>query len=154
VNFRPETFWIILNIILNNGMARNPQRTATKQSFREVLTYALRYRCPNCHRGPIFKGRFNQVLIRCPDCGLAYFRESGYFVGGMILTYGFTVAVLILAYLFMPLVPDLTWLSETMKYVIWICFALVLTALFVRPAYALWLSLDYWLEPWAAPKTK
>ena len=135
-------------------MARNPQQTATKRSFLEVLIYALRYRCPNCHRGPIFKGRFNQVLIRCPECGLGYFRESGYFVGGMILTYGLTIAVLIPAYLVMPLVPDLAWLSEAMKYGLWISFTLLLAALFVRPAYALWLSLDYWLEPWPAPGAK
>jgi len=135
-------------------MARNPQQTATKRSFLEVLIYALRYRCPNCHRGPIFKGRFNQVLIRCPECGLGYFRESGYFVGGMILTYGLTIAVLIPAYLVMPLVPDLAWLSEAMKYGLWISFTLLLAALFVRPAYALWLSLDYWLEPWPAPRAK
>jgi len=135
-------------------MARNPERTAPKRSFLEVLIYALRYRCPNCHRGPIFKGRFNQVLIQCPECGLGYFRESGYFVGGMILTYGLTIAVLIPAYLVMPLVPDLAWLSEAMKYGLWISFTLLLAALFVRPAYALWLSLDYWLEPWPTPRTK
>jgi uncharacterized protein (DUF983 family) len=125
-----------------------------KPPIRDVLIYALRYRCPNCHRGPIFKGRFNQVLVRCPECGLAYFREAGYFVGGMILTYGFTVAVLVLAYLLMPLVPDITWISDTWKYALWIGFTLVLAAVFVRPAYALWLSLDYWLEPWPPPKEK
>ena len=125
-----------------------------KPPIRDVLVYALRYRCPNCHRGPIFKGRFNQVLVRCPECGLAYFRESGYFVGGMILTYGFTVAVLVIAYLLTPFVPDTTWMSDTWKYALWIVFMLVLAAVFVRPAYALWLSLDYWLEPWPPPKGK
>jgi len=135
-------------------MAPNFQRVAPKRSFFEVLIYALRYVCPNCHLGPIFKGRFNQVLIRCPHCGLGYFRESCYFVGGMILTYGLTIAVLIPVYLVTPLVPQLAWLSETMKYVLWISFTLLLAVLFVRPAYALWLSVDYWLEPWPAAKAK
>jgi uncharacterized protein (DUF983 family) len=135
-------------------MAPNFQRVAPKRSFFEVLIYALRYVCPNCHLGPIFKGRFNQVLIRCPHCGLGYFRESGYFVGGMILTYGLTIAVLIPVYLVTPLVPQLAWLSESMKYVLWISFTLLLAVLFVRPAYALWLSVDYWLEPWPAAKAK
>jgi uncharacterized protein (DUF983 family) len=148
--FRPGALWIILK----KSMASNFQRAAPKRSFLEVLVYALRYRCPNCHRGPIFKGRFNQVLIRCPNCGLGYFRESGYFVGGMILTYGLTIAVLIPVYLVTPLVPELAWLSETMKYVLWISFTLLLAVLFVRPAYALWLSVDYWLEPWPAAKAK
>ena len=135
-------------------MAPNFQCVAPKRSFFEVLVYALRYVCPNCHLGPIFKGRFNQVLIRCPNCGLGYFRESGYFVGGMILTYGLTIAVLIPVYLVTPLMPQLAWLSETMKYVLWISFTLLLAVLFVRPAYALWLSVDYWLEPWPAAKAK
>jgi hypothetical protein len=72
----------------------------------------------------------------------------------MILTYGLTIAVLIPVYLLTPLVPELAWLSETMKYVLWICFTLLLAVLFVRPAYALWLSLDYWLEPWPPAKAK
>ena len=144
----------MLWIILGKDMARNPHQQGTKRSFLEVLVYALRYRCPNCHYGPIFKGRFNQVLIRCPECGLGYFRESGYFVGGMILTYGLTIAVLIPVYLLTPLLPNLAWLSETMKYALWISFTLLLAVLFVRPAYALWLSVDYWLEPWPAPKAK
>jgi uncharacterized protein (DUF983 family) len=148
--FRPDELWIILK----KSMAPNFQRVAPKRSFFEVLIYALRYVCPNCHLGPMFKGRFNQVLIRCPNCGLGYFRESGYFVGGMILTYGLTIAVLIPVYLVTPLVPQLAWLSETMKYVLWISFTLLLAVLFVRPAYALWLSVDYWLEPWPAAKAK
>ena len=133
--------------------AKHP-RSESKRRILEVLVYALSYSCPNCHNGPIFKGRFNQVLIRCPECGLGYFRESGYFVGGMILTYGLTIAVLIPVYLVTPLVPELAWLSETMKYVLWISFTLLLAVLFVRPAYALWLSVDYWLEPWPAAKAK
>jgi len=117
-------------------MAPNFQRAAPKRSFLEVLVYALRYRCPNCHLGPIFKGRFNQVLIRCPNCGLGYFRESGYFVGGMILTYGLTIGVLIPVYLVTPFVPELAWLSETMKYVLWIGFTLLLAVLFVPGVFA------------------
>src|ERR1700740_1105899 len=103
-------------------MVRKLWRMAHKRSCLEVLSCALRCRCRNCHRGPIFKARFNQVLIQCPECGLGYFRESGYFVGGMILTYGLTIAVLIPVYLLTPLVPELAWLSETMKYVLWISF--------------------------------
>jgi len=127
-------------------------RAESRPRILDVLLYALRYRCPNCHAGPIFKGRFNQVLIRCPNCGLAYFREPGYFVGGMILTYGFTVGVLILVYLLTPLMPTFGWISEATKYALWIGFTLLLAVIFVRPAYALWLSLDYWLDPWQAPR--
>lgn len=75
-------------------------------------------------------------------------------MGGMILTYGFTVGVLVLAYLAMPLLPDPAWMSDNWKYALWIGFTLVLAAVFVRPAYALWLSLDYWLEPWPPPRAK
>ena len=57
-----------------------------KSSFGTAVKNALRCRCPNCHRGPLFRNRLNGVLPNCPSCGLSYFRESGYYVGGMINT--------------------------------------------------------------------
>ena len=134
-------------------MPRGKNTQARRPRFIEALGYALRYRCPNCHSGPIFQGRFNHVRVRCPACGLPYFREPGYFVGGMILTYGFTVGVLVAIYMLMPLLPDVAGISEPVKYALWIAFTLVLAVVFVRPAYALWLSVDYWLDPCAAPKS-
>ena len=85
---------------------------------------------------------------QCPECGLEYYRESGYFVGAMILNYGFTAVVVITAYL---LAVALRWeaiLGTTRAMVGWMAFGVVVSLGLMRQAYSLWLSLDYWLEPW------
>jgi len=87
-------------------------------------------------------------LPRCPDCGLSYFRESGYYLGGMIITYILTAFILLAAYLVSLLIPGAGTFSENVKFVFWTCLAILLTLVLVRPAYSLWLSLDFWLDPW------
>lgn len=121
-----------------------------------TLAYALRLRCPNCHRGRLFRGWPNRMFSHCPVCGLSYFRESGYYLGGMILTYIFAVIVLIGVYLASLLVPGLPALpiSDNAKFLLWILFTVLLSLLFVRPAYSLWLALDFWLEPWTPEEIK
>jgi uncharacterized protein (DUF983 family) len=122
----------------------------------QALRYALLQRCPNCHRGRLFRGWFNHVLPRCPNCGLSYFREAGYYLGGMILTYVFAVVVLLAVYLTALMLPGahLTALSDNEKFSLWILFTLLLITLFVRPAYSLWLALDFWLDPWSPEQPK
>lgn len=122
--------------------------------FREALRKALRCRCPNCGRGPVFARWPNKVLPCCPHCGLTYFRESGYYVGGMIVTYGLAAAVLISVYLVLLLFPDVKILSENVKSVLWFVFAILLTLALVRHSYSLWLALDFWIEPWKPGEPK
>jgi uncharacterized protein (DUF983 family) len=130
------------------GTARPPVVQALKDAFWQ--------RCPNCHRGRLFRGWPNRMFPRCPVCGLSYFRESGYYLGGMILTYIFAVMVLIPVYLATLLLPGLPAipLSDNKKFVFWLLFTLLLSVLFVRPAYSLWLALDFWVEPWTPEELK
>jgi Protein of unknown function (DUF983) len=94
------------------------------------------------------------VLPRCPDCGLSYFRESGYYLGGMIITYIFTSFILVAAYLVSLLFPGAAIFSENFKFVFWTFLAILLTLVLVRPAYSLWLSLDFWIDPWQPDEPK
>jgi uncharacterized protein (DUF983 family) len=129
----------------------DPQQSPiVRPPLTRALRYALRLRCPNCHQGRLFRGWPNRMFQRCPVCGLSYFRESGYYLGGMILTYIFAVVVLIGVYLTSLLLPGIPTLpiSDNAKFLLWILFTILLSMLFVRPAYSLWLALDFWLEPW------
>jgi hypothetical protein len=66
----------------------------------------------------------------------------------MILNYGFTAVVVIAAYL---LALALHWkgiLGTTRAMLGWMAFGIVVSLGLMRQAYSLWLSLDYWLEPW------
>jgi len=124
------------------------QATRVRPSLDAVLVNALRLRCPHCRQGRVFRGWPNRILPRCPACGLSYFCESGYYLGGMILTYIFTALVLVASYLLSLLFPIPYRLSQGTELALWVSFAVLLTLSFVRPAYSLWLSLDFWITPW------
>lgn len=85
----------------------------------------------------------------CPECGLRYYREPGYFIGAMILNYGFTAAFIIGAYLLCLAAHFEAVLHTTRALLLWMLFGVTLSLLLVRHCYSLWLSLDYWIEPWA-----
>ena len=85
---------------------------------------------------------------QCAVCSLGYYRESGYFIGAMILNYGFTAVVVIAAYL---AALALHWegiLHTTKALFGWMAFGVAVSLALMRHAYSLWLSLDYWVEPW------
>lgn len=94
------------------------------------------------------------MLLQCPVCGLPYFRESGYFVGGMIFTYALTAAALLIAYFALMFVPDKNPLNDNARLAIWTAAAIILTLVLSRYGYSLWLSVDYWIEPWRPEKTE
>ena len=123
-------------------------RTGMNSSFGAAVRNALRCRCPNCREGALFRNRLNGVLPSCPRCGLSYFRESGYYVGGMIITYVSTAVVLLIVYLISLLIPPVVTVPENIKFAAWVVFGVLLALLLVRPAYSLWITLDFWVDPW------
>ena len=84
---------------------------------------------------------------RCPECGLSYFPEQGYYVGAMIINYIVTTACVVAIFLLSLLVPDFTTLSTNSKILLWMGFAITLSLLLVRHSYSLWLAIDFWVKP-------
>jgi uncharacterized protein (DUF983 family) len=121
--------------------------------FRAALRDALRLRCPNCRLGPVLDRWPNKMLPRCPLCHLSFFRESGYYIGGMIVTYGLTLAIVIPIFLCSLFLPYFDGLSNYARYGLWVLFAIPLSLVLMPYAYSLWLSLDFWLDPWQPPKS-
>lgn len=122
--------------------------------LRPVLANAFRLRCPNCRKGKLFRGLPNRMFRNCPVCGLSFYRESGYYLGGMIITYVTTAFILLICYVLSLLLPIPWQFSETTEFVFWLVFAISLTLLLVRPAYSLWLSMDFWIGPWKPGDSK
>jgi len=121
--------------------------------LREMLRNAAQRRCPNCRVGPIFERWPNKMLPNCPVCGLAYFREQGYFIGGMIFTYGLTAAVLLAVFLIGLLIPRTPEISHWAQFGLWVTFGIPVMLAAMPYGYSLWLSLDFWLEPWKPERT-
>ena len=84
---------------------------------------------------------------RCPECGLSYFPEHGYYVGAMIVNYAATTACVVTIFLFSLLFQDFTTLSTNAKILLWMAFAIALSLSLVRHAYSFWLGLDFWIKP-------
>src|SRR6202166_3651794 len=114
--------------------------------LRQIVRRAADWRCPYCGRGRLFRGIF-RMLSRCPECGLSYFPEQGYYVGAMIINYVATTAVVVAIFLLSVLFRDFTTLSTNYKILLWMTFAIVLSLLFVRHSYSFWLGIDFWIKP-------
>lgn len=63
----------------------------------------LQGKCPHCHTGDIFRypilghlGKFNQMNMECPTCGVRLEPEPGFYQGAMYVGYGFTMICIIL----------------------------------------------------------
>ena len=105
-----------------------------------TLSSILRQLCPRCRSARIFRSSvywgFPKMNNQCPDCGLHFNREPGYFLGAMYISYGLALALICgfgavlwtvthwrvekvaiwAIVLFLPFAPMLTYLSR----VLWI----------------------------------
>lgn len=67
------------------------------------LKAVINGKCPRCRKGDIFEqkalnlSKFHKMYANCPNCGLKYEREPGFFVGAMYVNYAFTVAIIVAA---------------------------------------------------------
>lgn len=104
--------------------------------------------CPHCGEGKLYSGGL-RMYHDCPRCGLPFYRESGYYVGAMIVNYGVTAAIVLTAYLVSLLLPPIWRASTDTKLVAWFAFAIAVSLALFRHSRSLWLALDYWLDPWA-----
>ena len=108
-----------------------------------MLRGILRLRCPRCRRGKLFKGLID-MPERCPECGLVYEREHGYFVGAMAISYGLAVALV--GILFFLLLAITRWPLEWVLVSSSLAF-LPLAPFCLRYSRALWMYLDRRIDP-------
>src|SRR5712692_1251003 len=74
----------------------HPGKATMRLPFRQAFRRALRLQCPNCGQGRMFV-RWLRMYPDCSRCGLSFFRESGYYVGGktnLSRLHGITRAIL------------------------------------------------------------
>ena len=139
-------------IFAGGGTLLQPRLAKTQKAlrppFRAALRAALRLRCPYCQQGRVLARWPNKIRPACARCGLSFFREPGYYIGGMIITYGLTLLVVIPVFLVSLLLPDLKSVSDDGRLALWVLFAVPLSLLLMPYAYSLWLHLDFWFEPW------
>ena len=58
----------------------------------QIIVRGLANRCPNCGGNSLFKpGKFFDLQDACPDCGLKFEKDEGFYLGAMSLNYGVTL---------------------------------------------------------------
>ncbi len=112
--------------------------TPQRSRWRAILSR----RCPKCLEGAVYHG-FLKPNLRCPECGLSFEREPGYFLGSFYVSYGLGAAVaiptvLIVLFFEIPVV----WLFPIVF--VWVG---VLGPLIVSYSRVLWYHLDHSVDP-------
>ncbi len=107
------------------------------------LVAILALRCPQCLKGRVWR-RFVSMNATCPECGLVFERESGYFAGAMVVSYG--LAVPILAAMVIALIT-LGGLDAVVALIIGNTAYLVLVPFIFRYSRVVWLHLDWLIDP-------
>src|SRR5262245_36158881 len=109
--------------------------------FRSRIGAFLLLRCPRCQVGRLFHSWF-RMNQRCARCGLAFYRESGYYVGSIYINYAATVAVVLASFFLFQSVP------EQFELPFFLLVALITSLAFFRHSRSLWIAIDYWISPW------
>ena len=111
------------------------------------LTAALKMKCPRCHQEDLFVeenpyavGNMLTMYDHCPNCGLRYERESGFFYGAMYISYAINIALFVTAtvgyYLFLKPVVDWRW------YIFgYVALTLLLIPVIFRLSRSIWLAI-------------
>ena len=121
-----------------------PRRDAAR--FRVLAGRALTRRCPYCGAGGIFSGWFS-LRERCPDCGVSFEREEGYFLGAYALNLIVAEIVGLGAALYLIFGTRLSRLDLIWQEVIAVSFAVGLPLLFFSFSRTAWIALDLLLNP-------
>jgi uncharacterized protein (DUF983 family) len=108
------------------------------------LAALLRGRCPRCRRGAVFSGSVT-MHERCPDCGLKFEREQGYFVGSMYVSYG--IAVVMITALFWVVSFFAPNSSFEMALTVASVLFLVFVPLVFRYSRIIWMYVDRTIDP-------
>jgi uncharacterized protein (DUF983 family) len=111
------------------------------------LAALLHQVCPRCRRGRIFRVPVFRAPLdmhdACPECGLRFQREPGYFTGAMYVSYFLLALPATALYV--------TWLVQgwPMKYLLGSAFvlSLPLVPLVVRISRVIWIYVDRTFDP-------
>lgn len=108
-----------------------------------MLASGIRLKCPRCGAGSLYAKPFH-MRTNCPNCGLKFEREQGYFVGAIYINYAATIAIAVPGFFILDVFMKL---PIDQQLAIWVPFAVIFPVLFFHHSRALWLVLDHLFNP-------
>lgn len=116
-------------------------RLPARVTVVEMLRRAFALRCPRCGDGALFSGWF-AMHEACPECGLRYEREPGYFVGAIYVNYAVTAVVSLGSVIALDVAVGLpVWLQVTLA----CALAALVPVVFFRYSRSVWLGIDHFV---------
>src|SRR5919201_1897552 len=106
----------------------------------------LRMRCPRCLRGKLFRGLLD-MWERCPQCGLRFEREEGYFTGAMYASYLLALPLVFGIFGILWLFSSRTLVAAEVLLVVTTVLTVPLVPLLFRYSRAIWLYFDWRFGP-------
>lgn len=110
-----------------------------------MLSTGARRRCPRCSWAHIFDGYWT-LADSCPNCGMWYERDPGYWLGAMIINLAVTIGLFLLVFvgLTMALWPNVPW---TELLIATVALNLIVPVLFYPLSKTLFVALDLSVRP-------
>ena len=115
---------------------------ADRQSILQVLSRAIRLRCPACGHSSLIERPFH-IRHHCPSCRSLFKREEGFFVGAILANVITTEFVILVVCLISLLVVGAGYQTVL---VVLLVLALLFPLLFFHHSWSLWLAFDYLIE--------
>lgn len=102
----------------------------------------LRLRCPRCLKGRVYQGVL-RMQPKCPECGLSFEREPGFYLGAMYFSYALAILSalpLCLTLFFLDVPPVWNGLAGA-------GLISLLSPLLIRYSRVMWLHFDQRFDP-------
>lgn len=113
-------------------------------SKHNSLVYTiLAAKCPRCREGSMFTGglyttKFADMHKNCPCCGQTYEPEPGFYYGAMYVSFGFNVAIFMVAFIILNYLVEEITLAMMTGVVLFVVIGLL--PVIFRLSRALWIN--------------
>jgi uncharacterized protein (DUF983 family) len=108
-----------------------------------VLMRGLMLKCPDCGQAGIYQSLL-QVKHHCPNCGLIFQREQGYFTGALYVNIAVAEGSVLLAFLICMIIGVS---NIDRMFTILIAISAVAPLAFFLHSRSFWLCFDYLVDP-------
>jgi uncharacterized protein (DUF983 family) len=118
-------------------------------SKSQIVARGLTNRCPNCGHHTLFPPRSFRIRKRCPECGTAFDRGEGFFLGPWVINYAVVVFVFVLPAIVLGVRQVIPW---TAAMILAAFGCLVLPLFLYRRTWSWWLMIYFFFQPGFLPE--
>lgn len=117
------------------------------------LSFIIKEKCPRCGEGDLFQHKQYLPISKkafemhkyCPNCGVKYEKEPGFFYGAMFVSYALNIALFVACLIvYLLFFQKYGWLALGIAYLV---LAILSTAVLFRYSRAIWVNAYFKYDP-------